>query len=149
MLRHKFFHRARKIAVSENELKKKKKDKDPKEENDKDKESKEDTPENEENIKKEETVTAAETSQAEVEKGEEGKVDKRKKKQESEKKRRKIRLDMHLEQRFVDGPDAYVWIYEPTPYYNYVFGFLVVVAVIAICLFPLWPSSVRLVLVNH
>jgi len=50
---------------------------------------------------------------------------------------------MHLEQRFVDGIDAYVWIYEPTPYYYYFFGFLVVIAVIAVCLFPLWPSSVR------
>jgi len=50
---------------------------------------------------------------------------------------------MHLEQRFVDGIDAYVWIYELTPYYYYFFGFLVVIAVIAVCLFPLWPSSVR------
>jgi translocation protein SEC62 len=64
-------------------------------------------------------------------------------KAEVEKKKRKIRLDMHLEQSFVDGLDAYVWIYEPTPYYYYFFGFLVVLAVIAVCLFPLWPSSVR------
>ncbi|CAG7723773.1 unnamed protein product [Allacma fusca] len=136
MLRHKMFHRARKIVVPENELKKKKKDKE--KESVKDKES---TKKEEKEDKKEElTVTAAESSQAEGEKGEEKKG---KKKEEGEKKKRKIRLDMHLEQCFVDGLDAYVWIYEPTPYYYYFFGFLVVVAVIAVCLFPLWPSSVR------
>lgn len=135
MLRHKFFHRARKIAVSESELRSKKGKKDGTPEKEKEKES------SVKETKEEVTATAAESSQAEG--PPEGKEKGKKKKEEADKKRRKIRLDMHLEQRFVDGSDAYVWIYEPTPYYNYVFGFLVVVGVIAVCLFPLWPSTVR------
>ena len=42
--------------------------------------------------------------------GEEEKVEK------AEKKKRKIRLDMHLEQIFVDSSDAYVWLYDPIPW---------------------------------
>jgi len=137
MLRHKFFHRARKIVVPESELKKAKgkKEKDGK---------KEEPTSNEPGKKKDEQTitTAAESSQAEGDKNDKESASKKPKK-EGEKKKRKIRLDMHLQQCVVDGTDAYVWIYEPTPYYYYFFGFLVVVAVIAVCLFPLWPSSVR------
>jgi len=164
MLRHKLFHRARKIAIAESELKKKKKDKDKKDEDDKDKDKeskdkgkdkdkkdKDTSEEKEKEEKAKEDVAESSVAEGEKEKGEgEGgpgspstKGDKKRKKQEGEKKRRKIRLDMHLEQRFVDSTDAYVWLYEPTPYYNYIFGFLVVFAVIAVCLFPLWPSTVR------
>ena len=50
---------------------------------------------------------------------------------------------MHLDQLFVDGLDAYVWIYDPIPVYYWFFGTLLVLAAIAICLFPLWPPSVR------
>jgi len=59
------------------------------------------------------------------------------------KEKRKIRLDMHLEQQFVDGNDAYVWIYDPIPYYYWIAGGAVVLAVVALCLFPLWPPIVR------
>jgi translocation protein SEC62 len=142
MLRHKLFHRARKIVVPENELKsKKKKEKELKEEKDR-------------ALKKEEKEK--ESTKSKVDEGEEksgqGHTDEEKEKLdksnkqgqgEVDKKKRKVRLDMHLEQVFVDGIDAYVWIYEPTPYYYYIFGLLVVLAVIAVCLFPLWPSSVR------
>jgi len=150
MLRHKLFHRARKIVVPESELKsKKKKDKDKEKDKDSDKDAKKVVKEVKEKEseqskkKKEETVTtAAESSQAE-EKADKEITGAKHKKEEGEKKKRKIRLDMHLQQMFVDGTDAYVWLYEPTPYYYYFFGFLVVIAVIAVCLFPLWPSSVR------
>jgi len=50
---------------------------------------------------------------------------------------------MHLDQLFVDGLDAYVWIYDPIPVYYWFFGTLLVLAATAICLFPLWPPSVR------
>jgi len=50
---------------------------------------------------------------------------------------------MHLEQQFVDGNDAYVWIYDPIPYYYWLAGGAVVLAVVALCLFPLWPPIVR------
>ena len=65
------------------------------------------------------------------------------KKEKVKKEKRKIRLDMHLEQIFVDGNDAYVWIYDPIPYYYWLAGGGVVLAVVALCLFPLWPPVVR------
>ena len=60
------------------------------------------------------------------------------------KKKRKIRLDMHLEQLFLDTKDAYVWIYDPTPWYYWVGGTAIVLITIAVCLFPLWPPWMRL-----
>merc|ERR1719414_1909693 len=62
----------------------------------------------------------------------------------SNKKKRKIRLDMHLEQFFLDGKEVYVWIYDPTPWYYWVGGGAIVLITIAICLFPLWPPWMRL-----
>lgn len=62
---------------------------------------------------------------------------------EKEKRKRKIRLDMHLDQVFIDGPEAYVWIYDPIPLYYWLFGALLVLAAIGVCMFPLWPPSVR------
>ncbi|XP_049956567.1 translocation protein SEC62 isoform X1 [Schistocerca serialis cubense] len=129
MLRHKFFHRAKKIPVSEQELKAKlkKKDKDRKKDGD-DKRKKDD-----------EKCEDAESSHAEGEK----KDEKSASQEDKEKKKRKIRLEMHLDQLFVDGLDAYVWIYDPIPVYYWFFGTLLVLGAIAICLFPLWPPSVR------
>nr|CAG4650460.1 EOG090X0D00 [Sida crystallina] len=125
MLRHKFFHRAKKIPVSEHELKarsKRKSKKKEKEENEKKEKS-----EAEEDKKADD----AESSHAEE------------KKEKGKKEKRKIRLDMHLEQEFVDGNEAYVWIYDPIPYYYWLAGGAVVLAVVALCLFPLWPPIVR------
>lgn len=50
---------------------------------------------------------------------------------------------MHMDQYFVDCNDAYVWIYEPVPVYYWFFGTLVVLAAIVVCLFPLWPLTIR------
>jgi len=119
MLAHKLFHRARKVPVSEQELKGKRKEK------------KED--EKEETKKKE---TDAESSHAE------NKQEKSTEKQE--KRKRKIRLDMHPEQIFVDGHEAYVWIYDPIPMHYWILGVLVVIGAIAVCLFPLWPPTLRI-----
>jgi len=118
MLTHKFFHRAKKVPVSEMELKGRTKDK-PKDQ-DKDKDKKE---------------TDAESSHAE------GKLEKVEK--APEKKKRKIRLEMHPQQIFVDGHEAYVWIYDPIPMHYWIFGTLVVIGAIVICLFPLWPPQLR------
>lgn len=111
MLTHKFFHRARKVTVSEHELKSKPKPKEV---------EKDEDAENE---------TAAQ--QVETKKG------------ATEKKKRKIRLEMHPQQIFRDGHEAYVWIYDPIPFYYWVFGTLVVLGAIVICLFPLWPPQLR------
>ncbi|XP_076387204.1 translocation protein 1 isoform X2 [Megachile rotundata] len=122
MLRHKFFHRARKVVISEEELCKirgiKKKPKDPK----KDKKSTEKD--------KEESKDATGGKDSDD-------------KTEEKKKKPKVRLEMHMEQYFVDCNDAYVWIYEPIPIYYWFFGTLVVLGAIGVCLFPLWPLTIR------
>merc|ERR1712203_559590 len=58
-------------------------------------------------------------------------------------KKRKIRLEMHYDQVFLDGNDAYVWLYDPTPWYYYIAGAAIVLGIIAVCLFPLWPMEMR------
>jgi translocation protein SEC62 len=118
MLTHKFFHRAKKVPVSELELKGRTKEK---------------TKEQDKEIKTKETD--AESSHAE---NKQEKVDKA-----PEKKKRKIRLEMHPQQIFVDGHEAYVWIYDPIPMHYWIFGALVVIGAIVICLFPLWPPQLR------
>ena len=37
---------------------------------------------------------------------------------------------MHLEQIFLDSKDAYVWIYDPTPWYYWVGGTAIVLVTI-------------------
>ncbi|KAF5306248.1 hypothetical protein FQA39_LY08946 [Lamprigera yunnana] len=128
MLEHKFFHRARKVPVTDQELKGKKKEKksidtgDDKKDKGIDKEKKE-------------RGTDAESSVTEAKKEEVA---------DKEKRKRKIRLDMHNDQRFVDGLDAYVWIYDPIPFYYWIIGTLLVLGAIGVCLFPLWPPTVRM-----
>ncbi|KAJ8959053.1 hypothetical protein NQ318_022308 [Aromia moschata] len=123
MLEHKFFHRARKVPVSELELKGKKKEK------------KSPEPAADEEKKEKDKGTDAESSV--VEGAKEQQPDK-------EKRKKKIRLDMHNDQRFVDCLDAYVWIYDPIPFHYWIIGTLLVLGAIGVCLFPLWPPSVRL-----
>lgn len=62
---------------------------------------------------------------------------------EKEKRKKKIRLEMHNDQRFVDSLDAYVWIYDHIPFHYWIIGTLLVLGAIGVCLFPLWPPSVR------
>ena len=50
---------------------------------------------------------------------------------------------MHMDQFFADCCDAYVWLYEPIPVYYWFFGTLLVLGAIGVCLFPLWPLTVR------
>ncbi|XP_015110965.1 translocation protein SEC62 [Diachasma alloeum] len=141
MLRHKFFHRAKKIALTEEELNKrraiKKKGKEccvkekgkeccvKEKEKDKDKE------------KEKEKERAKEKEKESPEDKEEDN------KEKEPKKGAKVRLEMHMDQYFVDCNDAYVWIYEPIPVYYWFFGTLVVLGAIAVCLFPLWPATIR------
>lgn len=128
MLLNKFFHRAKKVVVSEQELKGKQK-----------KKEKTRDEEKEDRKKEKKSVEDAESSHAEGCKEEKGLVVAEK----QQRKKRKIRLEMHMEQMFVDGLDAYVWLYDPIPFYYWVFGTLVVLGSIGICVFPLWPPSVR------
>lgn len=132
MLAHKFYHRAKKVPVSEAELRKGGKKNTDRDRSD---EEKKDVKKRQVATKDEKTGTDdAENSPAE------GKSEKP---VEKEKKKRKIRLDMHPDQVFVDGPEAYVWIYDPIPMHYWLFGALLVVGAIVVCLFPLWPPSIR------
>ncbi|XP_035915077.1 translocation protein SEC62 [Anopheles stephensi] len=134
MLYHKFFHRARKVPVSEQELRGKSGSKKAAAEavtqaaappaKDGAKAAKEDP-----------RATDAESSHAEG--GSKVAVE------VAEKRKRKIRLEMHPEQVFIDGHEAYVWLYDPIPMHYWIFGALLVVGAIVICLFPLWPPLLR------
>ena len=125
MLRHKFFHRAKKVVISEEELCKirgiKKKVKE---------------------VKKEKKPAEKEKEDCKESKDATGGKD-NEDKTEEKKKKPKVRLEMHMTQYFVDCNDAYVWIYEPIPIYYWFFGTLVVLGAIGVCLFPLWPLTIR------
>ncbi|KHJ44970.1 translocation protein Sec62 [Trichuris suis] len=73
-------------------------------------------------------------------------VDPAKKSTESpdKKKHKKIKLDVHSDQIFVDGNDVYAWKYNPTAPKTFLVGLLMVIGSIVVCLFPLWPAQFRL-----
>jgi len=123
LLEHKFFHRAKKIAITDKDLKpkelKKKREKE----------------EREKARRKKRAETAEDSEDAKKEESE--------REEKERKKKKKIKLDMHLEQIFVDGTDAYVWMYEPTPFWYNLAGAGLLLGVVAMCLFPLWPPVVR------
>jgi len=102
LLRHKMFHRAKKIPVMDSKKKAKK--------------------------------DGAKTDASEVEATP---------KTPEAKKKRKIRLDMHLDQVFLDSTDAYVWLYDPISWVYWLGGTAIVLGTIAICMFPLWPPMMR------
>lgn len=146
MLEHKFFHRARKVPISIDDVRGAKS-----------------STKKEAGDKKEDTTTTSNTS-----KEKSAKKDKEEKKdteaeaeasgnngvsdeaggtsasgEKKEKKKRKIRLDMHPEQVFVDGSEAYVWIYDPIPIHYWIYGLILLLGAIGICMFPLWPPMLR------
>lgn len=132
MLYHKFFHRARKVPVSEQELRGKNSKKAAAEALVTASSAKDGS---KQTATKEERATDAESSHAEGSKSVAEAV--------TEKRKRKIRLEMHPEQLFIDGHEAYVWLYDPIPMHYWIFGALLVVGAIVICLFPLWPPLLR------
>ncbi|XP_037090130.1 translocation protein SEC62-like [Pollicipes pollicipes] len=146
MLRHKFFHRAKKIAISDRDLRRKqlKKLKKKEEEEKKKVTEKEDESGSEEDEGKTDDKGNAEETGGERSVGEgEASPKAASRKDGADKPKRRIKLDMHLEQVFVDGLDAYVWIYDPIPRHYWLLGALLVGAIVAVCLFPLWPSKLR------
>ena len=130
LLRYKMFHRARKIPVADEKDKKNKR---------KDKSDSEADREEKEGESVGEAVAvegAAAESGRKVSSGGETEA-------EEKPKKRRIRLDMHLEQVFVDNSDAFVWLYDPIPWYYWLAGGAIVLLVIGLCLFPLWPRKIR------
>lgn len=57
--------------------------------------------------------------------------------------KRKFKLEILEDLRFVDSNEPYVWVYDPTSTKTYIIGSLLILGAIGICLFPLWPSQVR------
>ncbi|KAH8273809.1 hypothetical protein KR044_001104, partial [Drosophila immigrans] len=141
MLEHKFFHRAKKVPVTMEELRGKS-----------EKKSESTKIQDKEKEKNDGGASGAGKSNAKTNSSSEKKdtdpegdgnggqtivADKK------EKKKRKIRLDMHPEQIFVDGSEAYVWIYDPIPLHYWIFGFLLLLGAVGICMYPLWPPMLR------
>lgn len=62
---------------------------------------------------------------------------------QKERKKKRIKLDMHEDQTFIDGSEAYVWIYDPIRPQKFLIGLILVIGAIAVCLFPLWPEWMR------
>ncbi|GFS29349.1 translocation protein SEC62 [Nephila pilipes] len=122
LLDHKFFHRAKKIVVQK-EAKKKKK------------ESEEATQESSKESKK----SKGKSEGAEKTDGKKEGTEVAEKKKE----KKKIKLDMHLDQIFIDSNEPYVWIYDPIPLRTWITGTLMVIAAVLLCLFPLWPQTIR------
>lgn len=126
MLEHKFFHRAQKVIVKAVDDKKRIK------------KSKSDAEADSESGKKKSTDKKQESESSETEaKGKDGK------KKRKEKATKKVKLDMHLNQIFVDGKEPFVWIYDPIPLKAWLIGFGLVIGAVLLCLFPLWPRVVR------
>merc|ERR1711962_1941870 len=146
LLRFKMFHRAKKIPVTQ-------KDKDAKiplyklDRVRRMRRSEEEKAEKEREGEKEKEKESERESEKESERSEKSEEDRNEKDEEKlpkeEKKKRKIRLDMHLEQIYVDSSDAYVWLYDPIPWYYWILGGGICLVVIMFCLFPLWPKKIR------
>ncbi|XP_023573548.1 translocation protein SEC62 isoform X1 [Octodon degus] len=137
LLKKQFFHRALKVM-------KMKYDKDIKKEKDKGKAEsgkEEDKKSKKENIKEEKT-------KKEKEKKKDGEKEDSKKEEtpgtpKKKETKKKFKLEPHDDQVFLDGNEVYVWIYDPVHIKTFVMGLILVIAVIAATLFPLWPTEMR------
>ncbi|KAM8715873.1 hypothetical protein ACLKA7_002851 [Drosophila subpalustris] len=138
MLEHKFFHRAKKVPVTLDELRGKS---EKKSESSKTQDKEKDKTETTGGKSSAKTSSSSEKKDTEPEGDGNGVqaivADKK------EKKKRKIRLDMHPEQIFVDGSEAYVWIFDPIPIHYWIIGFLLLLGAVGICMYPLWPPLLR------
>ncbi|XP_043558573.1 translocation protein SEC62 isoform X1 [Chiloscyllium plagiosum] len=137
LLKKQFFHRALKVMKkkSEKEIKKEK--------------GKNDSSKDEEKKSKKE-VSKDEKSKKEKKKDSEKEETKKEKKDEApgtpkkkKETKRKFKLEPHNDQLFLDGNEVYVWIYDPVHFKTFAMGLILVIAVIAATLFPLWPAEMR------
>ncbi|XP_018409260.1 PREDICTED: translocation protein SEC62 [Nanorana parkeri] len=139
LLKKQFFHRALKVM-------KMKPDKDPKKEKEKEKgktdSGKEDEKKGKKDSSKDEKIKKEKEKKKDGEKEEIKKDDTpgTPKKKET---KRKFKLEPHEDQVFLDGNEVYVWIYDPVHFKTFAMGLILVIAVIAATLFPLWPAEMR------
>jgi len=98
-------------------------------------------------VKKEKTTAAADEKESKEEKKVAPSSPRpRKDGKESKKVKKKVKttLDYNDLQVFIDHEnEAYVWTYDPLSWTTLILGILLVLAVILICLFPLWPENIR------
>ncbi|XP_061835830.1 translocation protein SEC62 [Nerophis lumbriciformis] len=127
LLKKQFFQRALKVMKKKSEKDKKSKGDSGKEEEKKAKEKN----------KKKEADTGSESKKDTKSDDSPGSP---KKKKEVKK---KFKLELHEDQMFLDGNEVYVWIYDPVPFKSFAMGLILVIAVIAATLFPLWPAEMR------
>eukprot|EP00063_Salmo_salar_P019928 XP_013994763.1 PREDICTED: translocation protein SEC62-like [Salmo salar] len=135
LLKKQFFHRALKVM-------KKKPEKDMKKDKEKEKEkAKGDSGKEEEKKGKKEKKDSkdAEASDAKKEKSDDSPGMPKKKKDA----KKKFKLEPHEDQLFLDGNEVFVWIYDPVHFKTFAMGLILVIAVIAATLFPLWPAEMR------
>ncbi|XP_017266500.1 translocation protein SEC62 [Kryptolebias marmoratus] len=137
LLKKQFFHRALKVM-------KKKPEKDPKKEKEKEKLKTDSSKEEEKKGKKDKEKEKEKKKEPEVVETKKEKSDDSpgslKKKKEVKK---KFKLEPHEDQLFLDGNEVYVWIYDPVHFKTFAMGLILVIAVIAATLFPLWPAEMR------
>ncbi|XP_028988695.3 translocation protein SEC62 [Betta splendens] len=135
LLKKQFFHRALKVM-------KKKTEKEIKKEKEKEKEKvKSDSGKEEEKKGKKEKEKKKESDVAETKKEKNDDSPGTPKKKKDVKK--KFKLEPHEDQLFLDGNEVYVWIYDPVHFKTFAMGLILVIAVIAATLFPLWPAEMR------
>ncbi|XP_053314479.1 translocation protein SEC62 [Spea bombifrons] len=137
LLKKQFFHRALKVIKMkpEKDLKKEKE----KGKNDSGKE---------EEKKSKKDVSKDEKAKKEKEKKKDTDKDEAKKEEtpgspKKKETKRKFKLEPHEDQVFLDGSEVYVWIYDPVHFKTFAMGLILVIAVIAATLFPLWPAEMR------
>ncbi|GLD50891.1 translocation protein SEC62, partial [Lates japonicus] len=133
LLKKQFFHRALKVM-------KKKPEKDAKKEKEKEKAKGDSSKEEEKKGKKEkEKKKECEAAETKKEKSDDSPGTPKKKKEV----KKKFKLEPHEDQLFLDGNEVYVWIYDPVHFKTFAMGLILVIAVIAATLFPLWPAEMR------
>ncbi|KAM4728065.1 translocation protein SEC62 [Anableps anableps] len=133
LLKKQFFHRALKVM-------KKKPEKDAKKEKEKEKIKSDSSKEDEKKGKKEkEKKKESEVVETKKEKSDDSPGTPKKKKEV----KKKFKLEPHEDQLFLDGNEVYVWIYDPVHFKTFAMGLILVIAVIAATLFPLWPAEMR------
>ncbi|XP_061587953.1 translocation protein SEC62 [Cololabis saira] len=135
LLKKQFFHRALKVM-------KKKPEKDTKKDKEKEKTKSDSSKEEEKKGKKEkekEKKKEPEGGETKKEKSDDSPGTPKKKKEV----KKKFKLEPHEDQLFLDGNEVYVWIYDPVHFKTFAMGLILVIAVIAATLFPLWPAEMR------
>ncbi|XP_051554464.1 translocation protein SEC62-like [Myxocyprinus asiaticus] len=137
LLKKQFFHRALKVM-------KKKPEKDVKKEKEKEKEkekAKSDSGKEDEKKAKKEKDKKKDFEAADTKKDKNDDSPGSPKKKKDVKK--KFKLEPHEDQLFLDGNEVYFWVYDPVHFKTFAMGLILVIAVIAATLFPLWPAEMR------